>query len=54
MERELFEGRPRKEIVEAVKRLRAEGNEAEADRITDLLAVHDLRTGKLDAPAREQ
>lgn len=51
MEKELFEGRPRSEIVEAIKRLRTEGHDDEADRVTDLLAIYDLRTGKLDAPA---
>ena len=50
MEKELFEGRSRAEIVEAIRRLRAAGRADEADRVTDLLAIHDLRTGKLDRP----
>lgn len=51
MEKEVFQGRSREEFVAAIKRLRAEGKEEDATRVEELLAIWDLRSGRLEEPS---
>ena len=49
MEKEVFDGHSREEFVEVIRRLRAEGRDEEAAKVEALLALWDLRSGRLDA-----